>query len=162
MTPLASDYRTAVFVSGHKSRDELKRELDLKPIKWLELSKMEPGKYWKTWTRKYKKEKPGRWKKHQNQRVKYGYSVYDWCNFDSYIAGVIAHALDRFASDGMGHPWNHSEQSWRELCLSISKPLSLWASDNRWKLSADDTTKLYEQVQEALHKFADNFGGFWD
>lgn len=149
-------------MSGHVSWDEVKKKLDLKPIKWLKLEDLEPGEYWKTWTRQYKQEKPNRWKKHKRQRVKYGYSVYDWWNFDSYIAGVIAHALDRFVRQGMGHPAHHTEDSWDHLCLSISEPLAKWASDNRWKLSADDTTKLYEQVQEALHKFADNFGAFWD
>lgn len=149
-------------MSGHKSWDEVKRELDLKPIKWLKLEDLKPGKYWKTWTREYKGEKPNRWKRHKRQRVKYGYSIYDWWNFDSYIAGVLAHALGRFAREGIGHPFNHTAESWNELCFNISESLAKWASDERWKLNAEDSLELYRQVQEALHKFADNFGAFWD
>lgn len=149
-------------MSGHKKWEDVKKERDFESSKDTPLSELRPGKYWKTWTRKYKKEEPGKWKKHQRQRVKYGYSIYDWWNFDSYIAGVIAHATERFASQGMGHPMSHTEATWKELCLSISEPLAKWASEDRWKLNLDDSLELYRQVQEALHKFADNFGGFWD
>lgn len=149
-------------MSGHKKWEDVKKERGFESSKDTPLSELQPGKYWKTWTRKYKKEEPGRWSRHKRQRIQYGYSVYDWWNFDSYIAGVIAHAVGRFAREGMGHPMSHTEASWKQLCLSISEPLSKWACEDRWTLSLDDSLELYRQVQEALHKFADNFGGFWD
>lgn len=135
----------------------------MKKSDWqVSLSELKPGKYWKTWTRKYKTEKPEDWKRHKQERIKYGYSVFDWWNFDSYIAGVIAQGCERFARDGMGYPPDMSSQEWKELCLSIAGPLSRWACEDRWKLDGPDTEKLYLEAKAALHLFADHFGAFWD
>jgi hypothetical protein len=149
-------------MSGHTKWEDLREFLGNK-LPDVAISELKPGKYWKTWTRKYKKEDPSRWKFHKKQRVKYGYSEFDWWNFDSYIAGVIAHACERFANESHGYPGDMTAQQWKELCLSISTPLALWASRDRWKLSAKDEYEvLYPQVVEAMHKFADHFGSFWD
>lgn len=150
------------IMSGHVSWEETKKKLDLKPFKSKNLDEIKPGKYWKSWAKKDKKEDPERWKAHKAQRVKYGYSEVDWWNFDSYIAGVIAHACEKFVKDGHGYPWGRTMEEWHKLCTDIARPLALWASPDRWEISYDDQVELYKQVQEALHKFADNFGTFWD
>jgi len=135
---------------------------NLSDFKAKKLKDLKPGKYWKLWSKKERKRDPEGWKKHTKERVKYGYSEVDWWSFDSYIAGVIAHACEKFAAESHGHPGNMTAEDWTALCLDISRPLALWASADRWELSWDDSLKLYTQVQEALHMFADNFGSFWD
>lgn len=151
-------------MSGHKLWADLKKELGLENYvkKDVPLAQLKVGKYWKSWSIKYKKENPKRWKLHKKQRVKFGYSEYDWWSFDSYIAGVIAHACDRFASSSNGYPSSMTLQEWKNLCSEIAAPLKKWASNNRWELSMKDQELLYEQVQKAFHQFADHFGEFWD
>lgn len=149
-------------MSGHKSWDSIKRDLDEK-YPSVPKDKLKPGKFWKNgWSRKDKQESPKRWKLHKKQRIKYGYSEIDWWSFDSYIAGVIAHACMKFAHESHGHPADITAQQWSQYCLSIAEPLALWASPHRWRLSADDSMALYEEAQQALRMFAERFGSFWD
>ena len=128
---------------------------------WEKLQGLDPGEYWVSWTDEDRTD-TDKYEKHIEQRMSFGYSVYDWWSFDSYIAGVIAHAVDKFVKDGVGHPGNMTEAQWQEICNRVSFPLKLWSSSERWKLETDELEALYEKVQESLHLFADNFGDFWD
>lgn len=152
-------------MSGHRSWEEVKKELGLENYvpKHTKLEKLRPGKYWKSWTKKEKENRSGKdWRLHKKQRVEFGYSTFDWWSMDSYIAGVIAHACDKFAKESHGHPGDMTYEEWQNYCSGIAAPLKLWASANRWKLSHEDEMKLYEEVKEAMHLFAERFGCFWD
>lgn len=59
--------------------------------------------------------------KHKSQRAEYGFSTYDWWNFDSYLSYVIIGGLEKF-KDGHGFPVYggcESMDDWREILDKI-------------------------------------------
>lgn len=147
---------------GPTKREDVKKSLRIDEVPKTALGQFTAGKYWKSWTKKDKTADPKSWRRHKKQRIKYGYSTFDWWSFDSYIAGVIAHACEKFSTSSAGHPGDMTYDEWKEYCHSISVPLALWASPDRWKMGYKDEMELYSQAQEALRKFAQRFGSFWD
>ena|SRR5258708_7092869 len=101
-------------------------------------------------------------RQHKKERVKFGYSTQDWWSFDSYLAGVIASGLERFASEeAHGHPADLSWEEWQNYLNSISVVLRRWENDF-WGLPVNEGLELEKDLKEAMHKFADRFTSLWD
>jgi hypothetical protein len=133
---------------------------------------------------KEEKARPKKIKRHQKERMMNGYSWYDWINFDSYIGPVIASAVLKFATDGVGF-WPMDDEQMNEdysyddsvcenfhaTCGAIYFALTEWAN---WDLvkavegapSPQDAyameTVVYNEAREAMHIFAENLGTWWD
>jgi hypothetical protein len=113
------------------------------------------------WPDKEYKDEPDKLERHRTERAENGFSVFDWWSFDTYIAGVIANAVIKFRDEGVGYPANMDPEEWKNLCTEIAEPLLAW-SDDKFDLDFKEGEALYDRVKEAMHKFADNFGSFWD
>lgn len=96
------------------------------------------------------------------ERGRYGYSRRDWWSFDIYICGVIGRACQDFKGYGNGFPGGMTESEWNQLLEDIYVPLLEW-HEHRFEyydLAAEEFA--YEQAKEAMHKFAEHLGAFWD
>jgi hypothetical protein len=113
------------------------------------------------WPTESYKDDPEKLERHRKERSENGFSTFDWWSFDTYIAGVIGNAVLKFANEGMGYPGDMTEESWKAFCLEIAEPLIKYSED-KFDLSLKEEEELYEEVQKAMHKFADRFGTFWD
>lgn len=149
-------------MSGHKKWKDIKndREISFSYLKEeVALEDLSVEDYWKIDIKNLEKKDRKRFKE---ERVKFGYATEDWWSFDTYLAGVIAHGLNRFYVEAHGHPGDKTMEEWKDELKEIAEPLAKWASHDRWLLSFEDENKLYEQVQESVRKLADIFGHLWD
>lgn len=94
------------------------------------------------------------------ERSDYGVSEYDVWNFDTYIAQVIANGCLWLKTHASGYPGDISDKEWGAYLDSIREPLLRWV-ENEYE-NMDEYKKLYENAKEAMHKFAERFGNFWD
>jgi hypothetical protein len=113
------------------------------------------------WPNKEYKDEPEKLERHRKERSEQGFSTFDWWSFDTYIAGVIGRAVLKFREDGMGYPGDMTEESWNAFCTEIAEPLIAY-SDQKFDVTREDEFKLYEDAKEAMHKFSDRLGYFWD
>ncbi len=99
--------------------------------------------------------------RHYKQRAQKGYSYTDWWSFDTYIAGVVANACEDFKS-GHGLIYGTNEEEMNEFLDSIAKPLARYAENKFEMFDRDEEEKMYEDAKEAMKKFGENLGRFWD
>lgn len=114
------------------------------------------------WPLEEYKDNPEKLEQHRRERAEHGFSTFDWWSFDTYIAGVIGRGVLKFIEDGMGYPGNMTEEEWKTLCREISEPLVKYSGEKFSLSSLEEEAELYEQVKDALRKFTDHFGYFWD
>jgi hypothetical protein len=113
-------------------------------------------------------EKESRWEteEHYEERKKQGFSTADWINFDTYIAWVIACAVEKMKSDGHtmftfeGVP----ESEWLRLTHEeydvMIKGFGNWSKEGHG-LDIDYKT-LVEDLDAALDIFKKRFRSLWD
>jgi len=150
-------------MSEHKKWSDFKADYELlfkEKFSEVSLETISTGEYWKVpkdfkWKRKDRKQ-------FEKERIEFGYATHDWWSFDTFLAAVIAHGLERFASESHGHPGDKTIEEWKDRLHEIAEPLKKWACEDRWKLSYDAEMELYEQVQDSIRDLADIFGHLWD
>lgn len=114
------------------------------------------------WPAEEFKNEPDKLEKHYAERAKSGFSTFDWWNFDMYIAGVIAAAVKKF-STGHGYPGTFRDtEEFEEFCKSIYEPLEFYTTHEYGRLKADEQAIAYEAALDAMKKFSENLGGWWD
>lgn len=104
--------------------------------------------------------------RHHQERIERGFSEYDWWNFNSYIAGVVATAVLKCV-DGYGYfaintkdYEEDTEEDFKATCGAIYYALTEYLrADYEW---ADDMNERYEEAREAMILFAENLGSWWD
>jgi hypothetical protein len=100
----------------------------------------------------------------RRERGERGFAYADWINFDSYIAWVIAGAVEKMKADGHtmfsypGVPDDEWEDRTNEEYDIMIKGFGNWAE---FKFDADERT-LYEDLQAALEVFKRRFVSLWD
>lgn len=80
----------------------------------------------------------------------------NWWSFDHYIAGEVAEAMDNFIHRGNGYPSDVTETEFYDRCVSIRDPLI----EYHWEW--DFNGVALEHATMAMHRFAENFGDWWD
>ncbi len=107
------------------------------------------------------KDDPEKLERHRSERSENGFSTFDWWSFDTYIAGVIGRAVLKFRDDGMGHPPNMTEEEFNTLCTEIGEPLIAYG-DQKFTVKAKEEEELYENAIDAMKRFSDVLGYWWD
>jgi hypothetical protein len=135
---------------------------------------------------------PARNLRHKKERMSNGFSTLDWWNMDSFIAGVVATGVLKFAEDGVGYfpigdekmvdtekggwVWEDGTyENYVATCGAIYYALTQWLD---WEDEAlvpyleahpGDYTGYnaiakvkYEEAREAMILFAENLGRWWD
>lgn len=111
--------------------------------------------------------------KHRDERATYGFSEYDWWNFNSYLAWVILQALARFAERGNGYPMrgeNHTYEQWINLIGVMEEGFVLVLREDEYpgirELGVDDWKKANDvanrRIKIALDVFSEYFTSLWD
>lgn len=101
-------------------------------------------------------------KKHEQQRIERGYSVFDWWSFDTYITRVLADAARDFRKHGHGYPGHMTLKEWNRLLKEIEDPLRAYSDNKVGALSFAEGEALEAAAKEAMKLFAENLGSMWD
>ncbi len=123
--------------------------------------------------KEWNKNQESRLAKHKTQRAENGYSWYDFINFDSFIASVVATAVLKFAEDGMGYfpiggeqingdTWDYPEgtaENFNATCGSIYYALTQWLTVDEFSPGHE---ARYEEAKEAMILFSEHLGSWWD
>jgi hypothetical protein len=114
------------------------------------------------WPERAFKNKPDELEKHFEQRKSRGFSDADWWSFDTFIAGVIGQAVKKFRNEGVGYPSDSTPEDWLSVCDSIWVPLLKYA-DMKFKVFTNEEEKeLHDNAVEAMRKFSERLGDWWD
>lgn len=100
-------------------------------------------------------------RRHERQRIKNGYSWYDWISFDTFLCLLLADACKDFRENSHGYPMGSSVEEWNALLTSIEEPLRVWG-ESKFELKHDEEVAAYEAAIAAMHLVADNLGSLWD
>jgi len=103
-----------------------------------------------------------RLRRHRRERAKKGYSTYDWWSFDTYITWVIGNAVLDFKNNGVGLHYGSDSAENAAWLDSIAKPLLRYSEMKFDILDHEEEVRMYNEAREAMHKFAENLGTFWD
>lgn len=107
-------------------------------------------------------------KKHKRQRVKRGFSDYDWWGFDSYLTFVILGGLKKFKKDANGYPADLTQEEWNDILDKMIAGFE--ASEAIKNLPFVSSTEQFEEAQSALivvrdegmALFVKHYGQLWD
>lgn len=104
---------------------------------------------------------------HFAERGKRGFSTEDWWNFDTYIAWVIANAVQKMKDDGntmFSYP-DEPDTKWEELTNAeydiMIKGFGTWASGS-WNMFDEEADQAVEDLKAALEIFSNRFMSLWD
>lgn len=111
--------------------------------------------------------------KHKDDRVKDGFSFYDWTSFHSYLTFVILGGLRKFRTDGCGHPGDLTEQEWDDILAQMIEGFEAereldtmeswiprWAGGTQ---THDEWAKpLQEKFDNGMRLFAQYYQHLWD
>ena len=114
--------------------------------------------------------------KHESERAKNGFSVYDWINFSDYLAWVIVQALKKFRDEGAGFPailgndTNTGMDEWKsilnEMITGFEAHLAMESSSHLDYASWDDYLEGIKHQHalrdRALDLFKEYYGNLWD
>lgn len=105
---------------------------------------------------------------HFVERGKRGFSTEDWWNFDTYIAWVIANAVEKMKADGhtmFNYP-DEPVEKWEELTNAdydtMIKGFSEWASGKYDVSEGDEANQMVANLDAALDVFKYRFKSLWD
>lgn len=94
---------------------------------------------------------------HEAERIKQGFSRYDFWSFDTYIAAVIANYAEYAMENGLGYPANVvNEHEYRQILEKIRVGFANYA-EHKFDLEYDDAL-----FKEAMDLFKEYFYDFWD
>ena len=68
-------------------------------------------------------------RKYIKERARNGWSRYDVWDFDTYLATVISGALEFLAHNNMSHPYDITDEEWKEKLLTISDCFKLYTTE---------------------------------
>lgn len=95
---------------------------------------------------------------HPYERARYGYSWWDWINFNSYLADVIQDGTLRFITEGHGYPSDLTPEEWNNVLFRISEGFHLYGNKDGWLMNDDEKAR----VEDALDHFRERFYSLWD
>ena len=109
------------------------------------------------------KEEPDKIEQHKAERAKSGFSTFDWWNFERSIAGGIGRAVREF-SEGHGYHGDfNNKEDFAAFCKTIYEPLEFYASSEYDKIIKwEDQEPKYNEAIEAMQKFSERLGAWWD
>ncbi|QIQ62977.1 hypothetical protein SEA_MOAB_94 [Streptomyces phage Moab] len=114
------------------------------------------------WPAEAFKDEPEKLEQHYAERAASGFSTFDWWNFDNYIAGVIGAAVRKF-SGGHGYPGEFKNmEEFAEFCKTIYEPLEFYCSEEYGNLRWEEQEPAYNAAIEAMQKFSERLGAWWD
>lgn len=105
--------------------------------------------------------------KHYEERKVNGFSKADWINFDTYIAWVIASAVQKMKDEGHtmfcfpDEPESEWERLTNEAYDTMIKGFGNWAQD-KLDYTADEGKQMVADLNEALDIFKRHFQSLWD
>jgi hypothetical protein len=105
---------------------------------------------------------------HRQQRADNGFSVYDWWNFNDYLAWVIIQGLEKFKVDGVSHPVEFTEESWKDALNTMIEGFKAHfdLDDVSIRVTDEPVMDWYNRKQKTRDKglalFAKYFGSLWD
>lgn len=112
--------------------------------------------------------------KHYEERKVQGFSKADWINFDTYIAWVIANAVQKMKDEGHtmfsypGEPvenWEHLTRGEYDVMI---KGFGRWAEGDEALLELspeeyrDASAQMVSDLEDALEIFKNRFKSLWD
>lgn len=114
--------------------------------------------------------------KHESERVKNGFSFYDWINFSDYLAWVIIQALKKFRDEGAGFPAELGNDTdtgmdeWKsilnEMITGFEAHLAMESGSHLDYASWDDYLEGIKHQcalrDRALDLFKEYYGNLWD
>lgn len=115
-------------------------------------------------------EKESRWDtdEHYRQRSQNGFSFADWINFDSYIAWVIANAVQKMKDEGNtsfvydGEP----PENWEELTKAEYQVMidgfGGYVKMRDEIMDSEEWAKVKRNLDDALALFSKRFTSLWD
>lgn len=89
-----------------------------------------------------------------------------WWGFDTFLVKLVETVAAKFLKEGHGYPCQHiipgdavcnCEQEWREYLEGIRDDLAGYD-----KFASTATVQQQQQVQDALRRFIDRLGNWWD
>lgn len=95
--------------------------------------------------------------RHEAERVRDGFSEYDWWNFDTFIAEIVARAALKFAEEGHCYFEEMGEEGTREYYLDIARPLMRYARDEVATATLEEMQLARTQAVNAMVRFAVHF-----
>lgn len=102
----------------------------------------------------------------RRERGEQGFSKADWINFDTYIAWVIAGAVQKMKDEGhtlFNYPGEPSA-NWEALTNAeydiMIKGFGRWAEG--WWETTDNEIQAMRELEEALEIFKNRFMSLWD
>lgn len=106
---------------------------------------------------------------HYAERRENGFSKADWINFDTYIAWVIASAVQRMKDEGhtaFNFP-NEEADKWEELTNAeydvMIKGFGQWAdAEKDWEHDRAESRRVISDLDAALDIFKKRFKSLWD
>lgn len=130
------------------------------------------GKGLKDW-KKTERDRPKKIKRHHKERIENGYSWFDWINFDTFIMGVVATGVLKFAEDSVGffpmdgekmdklyHYPEGTLENYKATCGAIYFALTEYL-DNGGDYGPGYLDRA-EEAKEAMMLFAENTLRWWD
>lgn len=96
-----------------------------------------------------------------------------WWSFDTFLVKLVEAAADKLLTKGNGFPCRHwqpgadgcdCEQEWAQYLEGIRDDLRAVreAVAGYDKFASTATAEQQERVQDALHRFVDRLGSWWD
>lgn len=89
-------------------------------------------------------------RKYIKERARNGWSSYDVWDFDAYLANIIGGALEFLAHNNMSHPYDFTEEEWKEKLLTISECFKQY--------NAEPSHPAYEAYQKATERVKNEDG----
>ena len=124
------------------------------------------------WVYKKKRAKGKRYDKkaHEAQRVKHGFSTYDWWGFNSYLTFVILGGLKKFKAESMGYPGTIITMGeWVEILdimiegFEAHEEFSALETYEPSKITYEEWSKpLIEKWNTGSKLFIKYYGDLWD
>lgn len=106
--------------------------------------------------------------KHYEERKRQGFSKADWINFDSYIAWVIAGAVEKMRDEGhtMFYYPGEPQENWEALTRGeyevMIKGFGQWAENRLDFMDREQEEQISRDLEDALEIFKSRFQSLWD
>jgi len=101
---------------------------------------------------------------HQWERGRFGFSKYDWFNFNEYLTWVIIGGLNRFKT-GSGHPVNDECQNMEDWCRLLDEMIDGFEARHKldsYCLNDEDQAEMKAKWDRGSALFIRYYGNLWD
>jgi hypothetical protein len=101
--------------------------------------------------------------RHKRERAENGFSVFDWWNFNSYLAWVNIQGLKKFKEEGSGYPANSSLEEWNEMLDIMIEGFEAFETYmNDCPDSREEIEALLATHRVGMKLYAEQFVHLWD